>query len=207
MCNGLSIAGHQAIAILICTDIKNILHNAQLHRAGINFTNEPIIQICDSSIKYNDKDTWYFCATYTYPKSKQFCICHDSRIVVPCTKLLPNCNQNIKADTFSGGSNHQLMNRLRNGSIMMTSSNGNFFRVTGPLCGEFTGPGEFPAQRPVTRSFDVFFDLRLNKRLSKQSWGWRFKTSSCSLWRHRHDIPETQLSNYLCRRKKILSQR
>ena len=32
-------------------------------------------------------------------------------------------------------------------------------------------PGEFPAQRPVTRSFDVFFDLRLNKWLSKQSWG------------------------------------
>ena len=28
-------------------------------------------------------------------------------------------------------------------------------------------PGEFPAQRPVTRSFDVFFDLRPNKRLSK----------------------------------------
>ena len=48
----------------------------------------------------------------------------------------------------------------------MTSSNGNIFRVTGPLCGEFTGPGEFPIQRPVTRSFDVFFDLRLNKWLS-----------------------------------------
>ena len=45
--------------------------------------------------------------------------------------------------------------------IMMTSSNGNIFRVTGLLCGEFTGPGEFLAQRPVTRSFDVFFDLRL----------------------------------------------
>ena len=55
---------------------------------------------------------------------------------------------------------------------MMTSSNGNIFRVTGPLCGEFTGPGEFPPQRPVTRSFDVFFDLRLNKRLSKQPLGW-----------------------------------
>ena len=51
---------------------------------------------------------------------------------------------------------------------MMTSSYGNIFRVTSPLCGEFTGPGEFPAQRPVTRSFDVFFDLRLNKQLSKQ---------------------------------------
>ena len=54
----------------------------------------------------------------------------------------------------------------------MTSSNENIFRETGSLCGEFTGPGEFPTQRPVTRSFDVFFDLRLNKPLSKQSWGW-----------------------------------
>ena len=31
--------------------------------------------------------------------------------------------------------------------------------------------GEFPAQRLVTRSVDVFFDLRLNKRLSKQWYG------------------------------------
>ena len=74
--------------------------------------------------------------------------------------------------------------------IMMTSSNGNIFRVTGPLCGEFTGPGEFPTQRPVTGSFDVFFDLRLNKRLSKHSWGWWFETLSWSLWRH-HNVLET----------------
>ena len=66
----------------------------------------------------------------------------------------------------------------------MTSSNENIFRVTGPLCGEFTGPGEFPTQWPVTRSFDVFFDLRLNKRLSKQTWGWWFETLSIPLWRH-----------------------
>ena len=52
-------------------------------------------------------------------------------------------------------------------------------------------PGEFPAQRPVTLSFDVFFDLRLNKRLSKQSWGWWFKTLSRPLWRHSND----QLNN------------
>ena len=38
--------------------------------------------------------------------------------------------------------------------------------------------GEFPTQRPVTRSFDVFFDLWLNKGLSKQSWGWWFETPS-----------------------------
>ena len=66
---------------------------------------------------------------------------------------------------------------------MMTTSNGNIFRATGHLCGEFTGPGDFPAQRPVTRSFDVFFDLRPNKRLSKQPWGWWFETPSWSLWR------------------------
>ena len=44
--------------------------------------------------------------------------------------------------------------------------------------------GEYPAQRPVTLSFDVFFVLRLNKRLSKQSWGRWFKTPSRPLWRH-----------------------
>ena len=62
---------------------------------------------------------------------------------------------------------------------MMTSSNGNIFRVTGHFC------GEFPSQRPVTRHFDVFFDLRLNKRLSKQSLGWWYETLSRPLWRHR----------------------
>ena len=71
---------------------------------------------------------------------------------------------------------------------MMTSSNENIFRVTGHLCGESTGPGEFPARRPVTRSFDVFFDLRLNNRLSKQSWGWWFETLSSPLWRHCNKI-------------------
>ena len=57
-------------------------------------------------------------------------------------------------------------------------------------------PGEFPAQRPVTRSFDVFFDLRLNKRLSKQPWGWWLDSLSCPLWRHRNALgkfPRNQL--------------
>ena len=43
---------------------------------------------------------------------------------------------------------------------------------------------EFPTQRPMTRSFDVFFDLRLNKRLGQQSWGWWFETLSRPLWSH-----------------------
>ena len=48
--------------------------------------------------------------------------------------------------------------------------------------GNSPGTGEFPAQRPVTRSFHVFFDL--NKPLSKQSWGCWFETPSRQLWRH-----------------------
>ena len=44
--------------------------------------------------------------------------------------------------------------------------------------------GEFPSQRSVTRSFDVFFDLHLNKSLSKKLWGWWFEKPSRSLWRH-----------------------
>ena len=60
----------------------------------------------------------------------------------------------------------------------MTSSNGNNFRVTGRCAGNSPVAGEFPAKMPVTRGFDVFFDLRLNKRFNKQSWGWWFETPS-----------------------------
>ena len=67
-------------------------------------------------------------------------------------------------------------------AYMMTSSNGNIFRVTDICAGNSPVAGVFPAQRPVTRSFDVFFDLHLNKRLSKQRWGWWFETPSWSLW-------------------------
>ena len=65
----------------------------------------------------------------------------------------------------------------------MPSSNGNIFRVTGHLCGEFTGD---PQKKPATRCFDVFFDLRQNKRLSIESRGWWFETLSRPLWRHRN---------------------
>ena len=63
-------------------------------------------------------------------------------------------------------------------------------------------PGEFPAQRPVTRSFDVFFDLHPNKRLRKQSWGWWSETPSSSLWRHRNGNTEVRLYMYYIRRER-----
>ena len=78
--------------------------------------------------------------------------------------------------------------------FMMTSSNGNIFRVTGHLCGEFTGSRWIPH----TKASDAelwFFYLRLNKRLSKQSWGWWFETLSCPLWRHCNVLKKYWLSH------------
>ena len=70
--------------------------------------------------------------------------------------------------------------------------------------------GDFPAQRPMTRSFDIFFDLRLNNWLSKQSWGWWSETLSHPLWRHRNEWSSLyrdnpMLSDNICPRPKFLS--
>ena len=51
-----------------------------------------------------------------------------------------------------------------------------------PLSGGF--PSQSPSQRPVTRSFHAFFNLRLNIRLGKLSRRRWFETPSRSLWRH-----------------------
>ena len=69
----------------------------------------------------------------------------------------------------------------------MASSNGNIFRITGHLCGEFTGHRWIPHTKA---SLNVFFDLRL----SKQSWGWWFETPSRALWRHCNDKTVTYLA-------------
>ena len=66
----------------------------------------------------------------------------------------------------------------------MTSSNGSIFRVTVHLCGEFTGLRRIPRTKASDTEFDVFFNLRLIKRLSKHSRGWWFETLSRPLWRH-----------------------
>ena len=59
-------------------------------------------------------------------------------------------------------------------------------------------PGEYPTQRPVTRSLDVFFDPRLDKRLSKQSRGWWFEAPATSLWRHYNGLPNRYILMYNC---------
>ena len=74
----------------------------------------------------------------------------------------------------------------------------NFSALLAICAGDSPVTGEFPTQRPVTRSFDVFFDLRPNKRLSKQWWGWWFETPSSPLWRHCNDlIDEEPNTNFI----------
>ena len=82
--------------------------------------------------------------------------------------------------SFRGCMNHGVV-------TMMTSSNGKKFPPNWPFVRGIHRSRWIPTQRPVTWSFDVFFDLRLNKRLSKQWWGWWFETPSCPLWRHSND--------------------
>ena len=69
-----------------------------------------------------------------------------------------------------------------------------FFALLAICAGNSPVTGEFPSQRPATRSFDVFFDLRLNKQLSKQSWGWWFETLSRPLWRHYNGVSAMRIA-------------
>ena len=78
--------------------------------------------------------------------------------------------------------------RVENTEIMTTTwwrhEMETFSALLAIFAGSSPATGEFPAQRPVTQSFDVFCDLRLNKRLNKQSWALRFEKPSRPLWRH-----------------------
>ena len=80
-------------------------------------------------------------------------------------------------------------------SYMMASSNGNIFHVLAICEGNPPVTDGFPSQRPVTRSFHVFFDLRLNKQLSKQSRRRWLESPLRPLWRHCNDLSVERLSN------------
>ena len=80
-----------------------------------------------------------------------------------------------------------VMARCQTGYICryLLQSHDETFSVLLAICaGNSPVTGEFPTQRPVTWDFDVFFDLCLNKRLSKQLWDWWFETPSSPLRCH-----------------------
>ena len=72
---------------------------------------------------------------------------------------------------------------------MMTSSNGNIFHVTGPLCGEFTSDQWVPRIKASdTELWCFLLSARLNRQLSKQWIRWWFEIPPRSLWRHCNDF-------------------
>ena len=96
------------------------------------------------------------------------------------------------------------------GPIMMTSSNENIFRVTGHLCGEFTGDRWIPRTKASDAELWCFLwfapeqTVKLN---SKQWWGWWFETPSCPLWRHCNAAGKNPLtSGHSCHHFKLLQE-
>ena len=139
--------------------ISHILIRSRDHPVAVNFS-------CNTRVKSDNT-----CMCHLYNMYIAICIVYIIHIYLYFVQflLIPRSlmyTSNVLPICLYAGSLH-----WHTTAHMVTSSNGNIFHVTGHLCGEFTSPGDFPAQRPVTRSFDVFLDLSLNKRLSKQSWG------------------------------------
>ena len=77
---------------------------------------------------------------------------------------------------------------------IMASANGKFFRLTGPLCGEFNGHRWIHLPTASDAALWCSLDLRLNKRLRKQSRDWGFQTPSCSLWRQCNVVNKYELN-------------
>ena len=94
-------------------------------------------------------------------------------------------------------------------NVMMMSSNGKIFCITGPprhwpfVRGIHRWPVNSPHKWPVTRSFDVFFDLPMNNQLSKQSKGWWREIPLCSLWHH-CSVVLNSVSSFYCKSKILM---
>ena len=119
--------------------------------------------------------TWLWCRWY----------CMSLRIMVIIKRSLSTIISNLWIVFQIHKPTHHLLMYIRIAPRSWWRHQLETFSALLVLCaGNSPVTGEFPTQSPVTRSFDVFLDLRLNKRLSKQSWGWWYETPSRSLWRH-----------------------
>ena len=116
----------------------------------------------------------------------QICTCHDSRAAVTCAKLRPDRISIFRVgapfiwmmspSTFCECTPTWWLHQMKTFSALLALCVGN----SPVTC-------EFPSQRQVTRSFDVFFDLGLSKRLNKQSRRRWFETPLYPLWCHRNE--------------------
>ena len=93
---------------------------------------------------------------------------------------------------------HELLRFVEN-HCMMTSSNGNIFRVTGPLCGKFTGHWWIPRTKASDEEFwcHLWAAPGINGGV-KNRRGWWFETTSRSSWRHCNYVPPCYLTSASC---------
>ena len=161
-----------------------ILTNAELLSIGSLRKNVSDIFI-GIQIFYSRKCTWK-CRQWVWMEN---CVPQKTvdSITYPWHPLNKRCPRNIsccKETIFLKWWRHQPNTLIH--EHMITSSNGNIFRITGHLCGEFTGPRWIPRTKANDAELWCFFDLRLKKRLSKQSWGWSLETPSRPFRSHRN---------------------
>ena len=113
---------------------------------------------------YNRNCEWnLWCYYLKNPTLSPFCICYD-------VGKTGNFNHNYSNVIFQKIS--IMSSKMWNGSLILPCWRHQMetFSALLALCaGNSSVTGVFPWQRPVTRSFDVFFDLHMNKRLSKKS--------------------------------------
>ena len=147
--------------------VRKFCHVTVISKAFSLFCLE-VVSICTYSSKCrlsNIKDS----KTSISQKAHQHC---NTRTIVVLDNIIPiTCNVHVPQNKYYTWWRHQMKT---------------FFAWLAPCAGNSAVTGEFPVQRPGTRSFDVSFDLRLNKQLSSESWGWWFETQSRSWWRHRN---------------------
>ena len=139
---------------------------------------------------------WNSCFTFLFCNETSQCIWSSYDDYMLSDDMNPLIHEIVSTSRTSDAPQHQRVSVykiycIRN--IMMTSSAENIFRVTGHLCGEFTGP------RWISRTKASYGELwRLNKRLSNQPWGWWYDTLSCPLWRHCNVLWSSSLCWYRC---------
>ena len=113
---------------------------------------------------------------FSHPKSKRWIIMSFKTFISIIFGFW--CTLKHQTDLFSDFKCQSILDCLQ-GNTWWRHQMETFSALLSICAGNSLVPGEFPTQRPVTLSFDVVFDLCLNKRLSKQSWGWWFEMLSC----------------------------
>ena len=161
----------------------------------IHFLSKTIQCICNHKLNGHTNFMYFWYALcFKWPQIKWWPSghYHNSQYLMMSSNYLSNLSISIRiilshfvgAHTFPGGLAIVVRTYLR---FITPARHDDVIKWMTPLAlcaGKSSVTGEFPSQRPVTRGFDFFFDLRLNKRWSKQSRRRWFETQSRSLCRH-----------------------